>query len=132
MNTEKIVFDNIDKITVPVSIAGTDYELLEADGGAITERDNAIINGTVMKDGKPVQILNIAGIDAVLLSRCLIDVKKGVKVPLRTIEAWPNRVKDVLTTRLKEISGITDDEPTRDAIEDAVGNSSSENTDGSS
>ena len=122
MNTDKIVFDDISKIIVPVSIAGVEYELMEADGGAITERDNAIINGTVMKDGKPVQLHNIAGIDSVLLSRCLIDVKNSHKVKLSTIEAWPNRIKDVLIKRLKEISGITDDEEQQDAVTESVGN----------
>ena len=122
-NTSPIKFESLAKIEVPVSLGGVDYLLLEADGAAITERDNAILSGTMMADGKPVKMNGVASVDAILLSRCLIDVKNNHHVNLQTIHSWPARVRDALIERLKEISGITDSESEADEIEDDLGNS---------
>ena len=117
-----IEFESLDKIEVPVTLAGVAYVLIEADGAAITERDNSILSGMTMHDGKPIKMSGLASVDVVLLSRCLIHVKKGQKVPLSVIQAWPSRVRNALIDRLKAISGIVDSEEEQEDLEENLGN----------
>ena len=45
---DPIILDNLERIRVPVKLGGEEYVLLEADGAAITERDNAVVAGTAI------------------------------------------------------------------------------------
>jgi len=119
---EPMVYESLDKAEVEITLAGVAYTLIEADGTAVTERDNSILSGMTMADGKPVKMSGLASVDVVLLSRCLIHVKNGHLVPLQVIQAWPYRIRNDLIDRLKLISGIVDEDEDQEDLEGNLGN----------
>ena len=132
MNLDPIVFteEQLKRISIPVTLGDQEYILKEADGAAITERDNSVVNGTVLENGKPTRMTGLGAIDAVLLSRCLFR-KNGTQVQLKFVQDLPARVREALVDRLKEISRIDDSEEDAQEDEEELGNLSSDTEDGS-
>lgn len=132
--TDPIVFsqDDLRRIEVQVMLGDVEYVLRETDGAAITERDNALTNGTTYNsDGKPERIIGVGAIDSVMLARCLFYRQSNKAVTVQFVNGLPDRVRKMLIDRLKQISGLDDEEEKDDGKEDPLGNSSTVTGDGS-
>lgn len=123
----KLEFDSVLLITVPVTIAGKQYELREASGDASAKYRNAMLAcSTLGPDGKPTRMDGLADVDFLLLSLCLFDVGLGTLVPECEVRSWPNRICEALIDELKEISGMSEKD-----LEDSAKNLPAATTDGS-
>lgn len=136
LKLDPMVFDSLEYVTVPVTIAGENYELREASGEAKDTYDRLMMSGASFSPSEKranINMANLAGAGAVLLSHCLFESKSGRAVPLRVINSWPDRIRQPLIERLKEISLIdtASTEEEDEQLEEALGNLSSGTTDGS-
>lgn len=117
--SEPMVFDDVRRIEVPVTIEGIKYVLKEADGGtgsafrnsllqcaSISQKDGTV---TVGRDGV------LADSEAELVSKCLFRIigdeenPRHQPVDIRTIKKWPDRVLTALAKRAKQISGLLEE-----------------------
>ena len=107
----RLDFDSILLITIPVTIAGQEYELREASGDASAKYRNAMLAcSTLGPDGKPTKMEGLADVDFFLLSLCLFEKTTNVLVPEAVIRSWPNRMCETLIEELKDISGMSEDD----------------------
>jgi hypothetical protein len=107
----RLDFDSVLLITIPVTIAGQEYELREASGDASAKYRNAMLAcSTLGPDGKPIRMEGLADVDFFLLSLCLFDKATNVLVTEDVIRSWPNRMCETLIDELKEISGMSEDD----------------------
>lgn len=104
---EAMDFGDISLIEVPVKIAGKDYILREASGGAAEKYRDASIAGMTFTDGKLTRVEGLAGVESLLVSLCLFN-DKGLPVPLSLIRSWPSRVQKRLFERAKKISDLNE------------------------
>jgi len=140
-NQKPIIYESVDLIKIPVTLAGVQYFLQEASGDTAVKYRNAAVNCTKFKGGKPDSIANIGDIEPLLVSLCLTD-EKGTRVPEKTIRSWPARLQKELFTRIKEISDLGEDEDSIEELEKKLteakerkaelGNESTNTEDGSS
>lgn len=113
LNLQPIVISEEDlaRIEIPVTLGNTDFVLKEATGTVITDRDNAVLSGTIMENGKPKRVSGLGVIDAKMLGECLCK-KNGSVVGVAFVQKQPHRVREQLIERLKHISRIEDEEET--------------------
>lgn len=119
MNTDPMTFDEIDLISVPVTIKGEEYVLREATSDAAGKYHDAIIKSTRMSDGKITGSDGLGGVEALLVSLCLFRRKDDSAVSLTEVRRWPTRVVKPLFERVKEISELDakgDDAPKSAAV----------------
>ncbi len=93
--------------THPVLLDGVRYTLHELDG---VGRDLHMVTRSksiVYEDGKAVSLTAVPGMQAELVSLCLVD-ESGKRVPLVTIQGWPGRVVSALARKCEELSALTD------------------------
>lgn len=118
-NLDPIVFDDIEAISIPVTIAGRSLFLREASGGTVVKYRSALLKGmTLGADGKPSQVPNAADAEPVLVAGCLVD-DKGVSVGETFVRNLPNKRMKVLFDRAKEISDV-DEEVTIESLEKQI------------
>ena len=123
----KLDFESILLVTIPVTIAGKEYELREASGDASAKYRNAMLAcSTLGPDGKPTKMEGLADVDFFLLSLCLFDKAAGSTVSEAEVRSWPNRICEQLIEELKGISGMSEEEQ-----EDSAKNSPVDMTPGS-
>jgi hypothetical protein len=118
---EEMVFDDVDRVAIPVTIAGVKYVLLEASEEASCKFRNALLRCTRPgPDGKPTSYDGVADTESLLVSLCLYaaddvgNVRTGRDgrpdprhlVPLATLRSWPARVVRELARKAQEVSGL--------------------------
>ena len=114
--TESFDFNDLTLIEIPVSIAGNNYVLREADEETAALYNNARIKGVPIKDSEVVGIPeDIGGMQSLLVSRCLFPLNSEGKplpnpVHRSTVKGWPSRVVKPLFIKAKEISDLDDKE----------------------
>jgi len=100
---------------VPVTLkdkdgSPTEYLLVELDGAG---RDAYLNNlGKRLKpdaSGKNPSVRDFTGLQANLLTRCMLVADGRTPVTEKDIQAWPSRVQNALYKRAKEISALQDD-----------------------
>lgn len=110
--SDSLNFDSLELQRVPVSIAGRNYLLEEADGETGELYQNRMAAAGKLQDGKVVGIGDIASIQSLLVSRCLWEADNDGKpirrVPHATVKAWPNRIVKQLFDRAMEISDLSE------------------------
>lgn len=107
--SDQLVFEDLNLIEEPVTIAGTKYLLREANGAAACAWRNAQLACTKLgPDGTTIGIGNIADTEPLLVSLCLFVAETGKTVPLPVVRSWPDRVIKRLAERAKEISGLNE------------------------
>ena len=108
----RLDFESTLLVSIPVTIAGVDYELREASGDASAKYRNSMLAcSTLGPDGKPTKMDGLADVDFYFLSLCLVDSRTNKCVAEMEIRSWPNRICETLIEELKLISGMSDDEP---------------------
>lgn len=112
-NCEEMVFDADEQI-VPIKIKVKEghveeYRLREATGDAVCKWRNAMMNQTVLLDGKPSKIKNMADAEPFLVSLCLYTMN-GTNVPVQIIRSWKASIQKALYKRLRDISDIEEEE----------------------
>ena len=117
-----------------------EYVLREANGEASARYRSAQAACTDLKDGQPVKIHGIGGLEPLLVSLCLFEVDKdkdgvikGLKpVPEQRIRSWPQRVQATLYRKAIEISELGDkDGDAEKKDKEQLGNERGSSTDGS-
>ncbi len=109
-------FDDLSVTEVPVSYGGIKYILREASEDVAAAYRNASIAGAKLEDGKLVEMPgNIAGVQALLVSRCLFPITgegevSTKPVPQKVVGGWPSRVVKPLFEKVKEISELDEEE----------------------
>lgn len=106
---DPIEFESLDIIEIPVTLAGQQYVLREADGNAATVYKSAVVRSIRMVDGKTSGISGeLPAADLALLASCLFLVSEKGKVPVaqKLIASWPGRVSKALAERCKTISEL--------------------------
>ena len=117
--TDEIVFDSLDLIEVPVTLAGKKYVLIEADGETAAGMKNRIIRSSKVSDeGKVTLGDGIADAEAFLVGQCLYRDESGgrlarTRIGEATVRSWPARVVKALYERARQISGLDDDKKAR-------------------
>ena len=143
-DTVSLDFSSVAEIEVPVKVRDSTYTLREASGEAAAKYRSAAAACMKMVDGKTVGISGIGEVESLLVSLCLFDDKNKL-VKRELINSWPAKIVKALFERCKEISGLDEDasieslKKQRDKLneqiktleDDALGNSSSNTTDGS-
>lgn len=110
--TDELNFDSLEAISLPVSISGKIYKLVEASGEAIVRYNNIATGAAVLRDGKAVGIKGIADVEPQLVSDCLLYDDKvfehlnGKNVPIEVVKKFPGRIMQKLFKKAKEISEI--------------------------
>lgn len=101
---------------VPVRIGGHDYVLREASEAAAVEWRNSQLAGVTFDptSGKPKTVNGVASIEPTLVSRCLFrigpDGKTTIPVNIKTISGWPQAKVKALYDKVKELSGLDEEE----------------------
>ncbi len=114
--TESFDFNDLTLIEIPVSVAGNNYVLREADEETAALYNNARIKGVPIKDSEVVGIPeDIGGMQSLLVSRCLFPLDSEGKphpnpVHRNTVMKWPSRIVKPLFIKVKEISDLDDKE----------------------
>lgn len=110
--TDNFNFDDLEPISFPVRYRGEEYVAREATEGAAKKWRNATIRGTRMEGGKVISMGDIADSEPLLVSLCLFKVtdKGEVPVPFNTICGWPARVVRPIHDKIKDISGLNEDD----------------------
>jgi hypothetical protein len=118
---KEMIFDDITRVEVPVTIWKKKYILVEASEEAHCKwRNFQIAQAKISRTGKVEGIGNVADSEPLLVSLCLYyadengrlpvnkdgDPSPKFLVPLQKIKAWPSRVVSPLFERLKKISKI--------------------------
>lgn len=117
-------FDDLQPIEIPVKFRNRRFMLKEATGDAAVKYRNAMLESTKLgPDGKPVSVKGMANIEPYLVSLCLIELiadKDGKDrerpVSDTTLRGWPNRVLKPLYDTCKEISALSEEDDTEEAI----------------
>lgn len=113
---------NINENSIPVTIDGVSYTLVEASGeSVIAYRDKMIKATKPGPDGKPTRIEGITELEPFFVSCCLRD-SEGVRVPENKIKSWPYRVQKTLFDKASAISGLKDSGSTEEEIEKQIEN----------
>jgi hypothetical protein len=104
-------FETVERIEVPVKIAGESYSLREADGETAATWKSARAASIRFVKGEMVGTKGLGDLQAVLLSGCLFRVLEDDKecgVSKKTILKWPEKVSSALYDRAMEISGLSE------------------------
>lgn len=122
MNTEPMDFD-LAPIRIPVTVRGKRYILSDATAGAVVQYRNALMKSTRMIDGKVSGVEGMADAEPLLVSLCLSNLSKDdplapatdpggnpVPVGIAVVKSFPSSAMKILFDRIKEISGLNDDE----------------------
>lgn len=126
VNTSAIDFGDLTPITIPVTnLFGKNYVLKEASAEAAVKYRNILARAARMTpDGKAMMMDNFAQAETALVSMCLFeeyeDPKTGKKerpVPEQIISKWPSRIQKALYARIVEISDLTEEGETLEALE---------------
>lgn len=109
IDTSPMKFE-LSNIAIPVTIGSNQYTMKEATAGTATMYKNMVMNGMkIGPDGRPQSMKNIAGAETFLVSRCLWD-SKGKNPTVAEVELWPSRITAELFVKIKEISGMDQDD----------------------
>lgn len=113
--SNELNFDSLALIEVPVTIEGKKYVLREASEAAAADYRNASIAGAKVEDGQLTEMpSNLAGVQALLVARCLFPLEGGEPSPRpiaqNVLNGWPSRVIKPLFEKVKEISELDEDE----------------------
>lgn len=111
------IFNSIEPITVPVTIAGEEFVLREAFAGVVAKYRNIQMRATKFDDGKMCGVDGAADSEPYLLSLCMFT-KDGSPVGIHRVLGWPERVVKPLIAWVKEHSAIG--EQTVEAMEKEV------------
>lgn len=110
---EPMVFESLEKIEVPVKIAGKDYMLTEVSESGAAKYKNAQMSSTRVVEGadgnKHATVSGLSDTEGLLVSQCLFEVtaNNGRKsVELNIIKTWPHRITKQLFDKAEEISGL--------------------------
>lgn len=94
---------------------GSAYKLTEASGEAATKYKNFLAARIKMdKAGNVTEVGDVAAAGALLVSMCLTTTDaKGIekKVPLETVQKWPDRLVTKLHEIVAKISDLENDTP---------------------
>lgn len=116
--SNELNFSDLSLIELPVTGPdGKAYILKEATGKAAKAYRNALMACTTLgPTGKPQSIRNLADVEPMLVGMCLFHAEegknKGQPVSQSTIENWPAKVVKALFEKIKEISGLDEEETT--------------------
>lgn len=118
-------FDDLTPLEIPVLFRDKKYKLYEATEDAARQYNNSQTKCTEFSEGGVSGIKGpLADSRSLLLSLCLFNVNeqgdKGSPVPLKFILSWPARVVKPLFEKLKEISGIDEDEESEDSLKKEI------------
>lgn len=109
IDTSPLSFD-LAVVSIPVKVGGKQYTMKEASSGTATAYKNMVINNTKMgPDGKPQSMKNVADAEPFLVSKCLWD-SNNKNPDLYEVREWPSRVTTQLFEKIKEISGMDQDD----------------------
>ncbi len=119
-----IVIDSLSLQSVPVTLAGKKYVLVELTG---KQRDDHLTNVSsrmrYTDDGKPQGMKNFTDLQSGLIAQSLHvaneDGSAGAAVPITTIQAWPARVQEQLAAAVQKLSGLDKD---ANAVKEAAKN----------
>lgn len=128
---DELLFDTLIPAEVPVKIRNKDgtvqsFVLREASAEAARQFRNCATRAAKMQDGRVTGVDGLADAEILLVSHCLFrqNVKadgtpQDVPVSQGELRTWPSKVVSRLFERAKEISELSEDEPTVKAL--AVG-----------
>ncbi len=107
---DELIFDDLERKQIPVSIGGKKYTLWEATGEMVIKYRNETAKYLkIGTEGRATTVEGSANADPYLVSLCLTD-EAGGPVSMATIKSWPNKVSQTLYEKAKELSGIDEDE----------------------
>lgn len=104
---DEMRFDDIEPITVPVTLGKVQYMLHEPSGEAVgAYRDKLLERTQLDSEGNPIKFGGVAQADLILLSYCLkcATIERTPAETLAVVQAMPERITGKLIDRLKEIS----------------------------
>ncbi len=108
--TEDTLKFSLELISISVEIGEDKYVLKEATGEAAAKWRNAVMDCAIMSAaGKPKGVRNLANTEALLISLCMFT-RNGNLVDVKTIRRWPSKIVTSLFEKVKEISGLGEDE----------------------
>lgn len=131
MQVEEMVFDNLERIEVPVKIAGSKYVLTEADEDAAVRVKNwTLRHAKLGSDGRPTSVGDIADSEPLLVSLCLYHAGEDGKlpldkdgfpdpkyrVPLQVVKKWPARIVQPLYEKAQRISRLAPQDEDEEAL----------------
>jgi len=119
---DKLNFDDLTPIEISVSYKKKRYLLCEATEDAVRQFRNKVTSCTDFIEGKMSGIKGpIADAGSFLVSLCLRELgdtgERGSLVALDTFRSWPHRVTGPIIEKLKEISGIAEEDDTSESLE---------------
>lgn len=123
---DKLNFDDLKEVFLPVRYQGKLYYLTEASAEAGSDYRDRVISGTRVEDGKAVGMTGLATAQLVLVSHCLFHTDSAgdrtkQRVSVDTLRRWPDRVLRKLFKALEEISELDKDDVNENE-DDAAGN----------
>ena len=108
---EPMVFEDLARIEVPVTVGSQQYVLREANGDTACKFQNARVARYEYNDeGKLVRLRDTADLEPFLVSLCLFMQDGVTPVSEVTIRSWPGKIQGKLYDRAKEISGLDETE----------------------
>ena len=134
-DNQVMVFD-LEPIEIPIKVGSKNYILCEADGAGATAYQNAQLEATELRNGKPFRMKGFANAEPLLVSYCLYELgpdgsRSNIRVPLKTIQSWPGRIQKALAAKAKEISGMAGDDDEAEDVHEKAGNLPEPTKDGS-
>lgn len=107
---DRLVYDDLTPIEIPVSIGKKSYTLREASAGAACRYRNFMLScGKLGPDGKPISLGDMQDAEPLLVSLCLFESNedgKEIPVSLPAVRSWRHRIVSDLYRKAKEISGL--------------------------
>jgi hypothetical protein len=110
---DSLDFSSLEPIQLPVKIGNECFILREANGLAEIAFQNAINDAIVFQDGKRVGSKNLADVDSLLLSHCIVRVgdNGGMSaVSVEEIRLWPSKIIKKYYNVVRKISEFDDGE----------------------
>lgn len=126
-DSETMVFDDLEPISVKVEIKKVQYVLKEADEAASIKFRNFMSRNVTYQEGGVARIENQGEAPALLVSLCLFKVSqdregKDVHVPVHIadIKKWKTSLVSSLYRKARQISGMDDEEETVESIDKQI------------
>lgn len=126
MSFDSLKFEDLSLIEVDVTIKDEKYILREADEDTAVAYRNASVAGITLDDGKVTSLpMNIAGLQALLVSRCLFKLNTDGTPSNRPVSRgiiikWPARVVRDIFEKAKEISELGEEPDTPETLQSQI------------
>lgn len=118
MSTTAMIFGDLTPIEVTVQIGSIRYTLREATSEAAARYRNHVMASTTFgSDGKPTGVRGLGDLQPLLVHLCLFIEGTDNHVPLDMVKGWPERIVKPIFERAKEISELSEEEESIEALE---------------